>query len=111
MPTEETKTIVTERVGMTTDKQQNAVTIVGMPPWQIVAVRAARVYLMTLVGLLTVTGSPIGSAAGLTLTVNEFFPWLMTCASVSVAPAVVSLLQNAIELLAKLDATNPGLRA
>lgn len=108
---DETKTVVTERPEMTTDRQLNSVTVVSMPPWKIVLVRTTRVYLMTLVGLLTVTGTPFGSAVGLTLSAPDFFGWLLTCASVSVGPAVISLIQNAIELLAKLDATNPGLRA
>ena len=107
----DTLTVVTERPTMTTDKELNSVTVIPMKPWQIVMVRTVRVYLMTLVGLLTVTGTPIGSSVGLTLTATAFWPWLVTCASVSVAPAVIALLQNAIELLAKLDATNPTLRA
>jgi len=108
---DETKTVVTERAAMTTDKQLNSVTVVSMPPWKIVLVRATRVYLMTLVGLLTVTGTPLGASVGLSLAAPDFFSWLVTCASVSVAPAVISLIQNAAELLAKLDATNPTLRA
>ncbi len=36
---------------------------------------------------------------------------LLNAASLALAPAVVSLLQNAIELLARLDVTNPKARA
>jgi hypothetical protein len=43
--------------------------------------------------------------------VQDFGQLLLTCASLAVAPAAISLIQNLIELLAKLDATNPELRA
>jgi hypothetical protein len=108
---EETKTVVTERAEMKTDRQLDSVTVVSMPPWKITLVRAVRVYLQTLLALLTVAGSGAASAIGVTLTAPDFWHVLLACASIAVAPAAISLIQNSIELLAKLDATNPSLRA
>ena len=108
---EETKTLVTERPQMTTEKQLNSVTIVALAPWKIAGIRALRVYLQTLVGLLLATGTGAAAAVGVTMSAGDFGHDLLVCASISIAPAAISLLQNIIELLAKLDATNPGLRA
>jgi hypothetical protein len=108
---EDTKTVVTERPAMVTEKQLNSVTVISMPPWKIVLVRCCRVYLQSLVGFLLATGTGLTSAVGLTMPVQDFGQLLLTCASLAVAPAAISLIQNLIELLAKLDATNPELRA
>jgi hypothetical protein len=108
---DETKTVVTERAEMTTDKELNSVTVVSMPPWKIALVRCCRVYLQSLVGFLLATGTGATAAAGLTMPVTDFYHILVVSASMAVAPATISLIQNIIELLAKLDATNPTLRA
>jgi len=73
--------------------------------------RVGRSYLQSLVGLLTVTGSPLGAAVGLTLEAPDFVTWFVKCASIALAPAVISLIQNTLELLNKLDASHPELRA
>lgn len=95
---------------MSTKKELNAVEVVPMPWWQIVGVRAARVYIQGLLTFLTtnatgattaVTGVPIGDFG------NSF----MIAASLAVAPAVGSVLMNVGELLAKLDQSHPTLRA
>jgi len=108
---DETKTVVTERPEMTTDKELNSVTVISMPPWKIAGVRALRVYIQTLVGLLIATGTGAAAAVGVTMSAGDFAHTLLVCGSIAVAPAAISLLQNIAELLAKLDATNPGLRA
>lgn len=108
---DETKTVVTARADVTTDKQQAAVVVVTMPGWQIALVRCCRVYLQSLVGFLVATGTGATAAAGLTMPMTDFYHVLATSASMAVAPAAISLIQNVIELLAKLDATNPTLRA
>lgn len=107
---DEVKTIVTAREDLSTTKQLNAVEIVPMPWWQIVLVRAGRVYIQGLSTFLlsnaagattAVTGMPIG----------DFGNSLMIAASLAVAPAVGSLLLNIGELLAKLDQSHPTFRA
>lgn len=108
---EDTKTVVTERPAMVTEKQLNSVTVISMPPWKIALVRCARVYLQSLVGFLLAAGTGLTAAVGLTMPVGDFGKLLVTCASLAIAPAAISLIQNVIELLAKLDATNPTLRA
>jgi hypothetical protein len=112
---DETKTVVTERTEMTTDKELASVTIVSMPPWKIVLVRASRVYLQAILTFLTANGTgataKVGEVIGLAIPVMDFYQVLLMSASMAVAPAVGSILQNTIELLAKLDATNPALRA
>jgi len=108
---DETKTVVTARADMVTDKQQADVTVVTMPGWQIALVRGCRVYLQSLVGFLLAAGSGATAAAGLTMPVHDFYHLLTLSASMAVYPAAISLIQNVIELLAKLDATNPTLRA
>jgi hypothetical protein len=85
------------------------VTVTTMPWWQMVAVRAARVYLQALVGFLVVGGTGLGEAAGIPL--EQFGGNLKVAATLAVAPSVVSLLQNLLEFLTKLDITNPGIRA
>lgn len=108
---DETKTVVTARTEMTTDKELASVTVVTMPGWQIALVRCCRVYLQSLVGFLLATGSGLTAAAGVTMPATDFYHVLVISASMAVAPATISLIQNVIELLAKLDATNPTLRA
>jgi hypothetical protein len=111
MPDEVT-TVMTARDGA---EQKGApgfpVKIVWMTPVRIVLVRAARVYLQTLVGLLGTIGTGITAGLGVTLTAGDFWHTLVACASIAVAPAVMSILLNTAELLAKLDESNPGLRA
>lgn len=107
----ETSTVVTERVGMVTDRQVDSVAIVLMTPVKIVVVRALRVYLQTLVGLLTALGSGVAASVGVTLTAGDFWHLLAACSSIAVAPAVISAITNTVELLAKWDASHPELRA
>ena len=103
-------TVVTERADLSTKEETTAVKVVTMPWWQIVGVRALRVYLQGLVGFLTanatgatqaVTGMPMG----------DFAHQLTVAISLSVAPAVLSLLLNSVELLSKIDQSHPTLRA
>jgi hypothetical protein len=108
---EETKSVVTERVGMVTEHQMNRVTVVLMTPIKIVLVRAARVYIQTLVGLLGALGTGAAATVGVTLTAGGFWHLLVACSSIAVAPAVMSILLNSGELLAKWDAAYPEMRA
>lgn len=106
---DEIQTIVTKRDDMTTAKQRNAVEIVQMSWWQIVGVRALRVYLQGLVGFLT--ANTTGATEAVTgIPVGDFGNQIIIAASLAVAPAVLSLLMNITELLARLDQTAPKLR-
>ncbi len=108
------KTIVTERAEgidnptiATTDPGDPNIHVQPMPWWQIVGVRAARVYLQSLVSFLTVT--PVAIAAG--VLPQEFAMSVYQAALMAVAPAGLSFLQNALELLVRLDESLPKLRA
>ena len=108
---DETKTVITARADVKSDAQQASIKLVTMPAWKIALVRCCRVYLQSLVGFLLATGTGIGEAAGLTMPAQDFYHILATSASLAVAPAAISLIQNIVELLAKIDATNPTFRA
>jgi hypothetical protein len=73
-------------------------------PLVIVLVRAMRVFLQTLLGLLTA-----GLVTPKALPAADFIHLLGLCAGLSLAPAVVCVIQNAIELLGKLDQSFPTL--
>lgn len=87
----------------------NAVTVQTMPWYQMIAIRATRVYLQSLIGFLTAGGTGIAEAVGVPL--DQFGGLLGTAATLAIAPAIMSVLTNALEFLTKLDVTNPGLRA
>jgi hypothetical protein len=108
---EETKTVVTERADMVTEKQADNVIVVLMSPIKIVVVRAFRVYVQTLAGLLTAAGTGATAAVGITMPAGDFYRLFVACASIALAPAIMSVLLNTSELLAKWDATHPMLRA
>jgi hypothetical protein len=109
---EETKTIVTERVGMTTDHQLSKVILVAMTPIKIVFIRATRVYLQSLVGLLGAFSIPdVASAVGVTLKFNDFWHMLIASSSLAAVPALMSALTNTLELFKKWDSKYPELRA
>jgi len=73
-------------------------------PFVIVGVRAMRVFLQTLLGLTTA-----GLVTPKALPAQDFVHLLVLCASLSVAPAVICVLQNVGELLAKFDQSHPTL--
>jgi hypothetical protein len=108
---EATSTIVTARADMATDHQLSKVAVVLMAPVKIVFVRALRVYLQTLIGLLGAFGLGAASEVGVTMTAGTFAHTLLACASLALAPAIMSVLQNTVELLAQVDARLPKVRA
>jgi hypothetical protein len=75
-------------------------------PITIIGVRALRVYIQTILGLLSA-----GIAVPSLLPASDFFHLLGTCASLSAAAAVISVLTNMVAMLAKFDQTNPTLSA
>jgi hypothetical protein len=111
---DEVKTVVTERAGVepaaAAASEVGAVTVVTMPAWQIAGVRTVRVYLQSLLGFLTAAGTGYATAIGVVMPVGDFGHLFVVSASLAVAPAAFTLLQNVIELLAKIDASNPTLR-
>jgi hypothetical protein len=81
--------------------------ITALTPVYIVSIRTVRVYLQTLSGLLLAAGL---GAASTVLPPGDFGHLLKVSAGLSIAPAAMCALQNFIELLAKLDQSNPQLR-
>jgi hypothetical protein len=107
----ELKTIVIDRAG-NTDKQVAQTTIIAMPPWKIVLIRASRVYLMALSGLLTAAGIGVTTAVGVTMgAVVTMLQVVGVCMLVSLFPAFASAVWNTYELLKKWDETFPQMRA
>lgn len=112
------KMLVTERAEAPKDKSvletpqgKPDVEVVAMPMWKLALVRGIRTYLQSLVGFILAGGTGAAQAVGVNLPVGDFWKLLIACGSLAVAPAVISLLQNAVEILSKLDSTNPGVRA
>lgn len=108
----DTSTVVTERVNMTTVKQTDKVQVVLMPPWKIVAIRSARVYLMSLIGLLGAAGIGVTADVGVTMhTAVTMLQVTGACVVLALGPTIISAAWNTIELLKKWDASFPELRA
>jgi hypothetical protein len=75
-------------------------------PATLILVRASRVFIQTVLGLLSA-----GTVAPTLLPAPDFLHLLAKCASLSVAAAVVCVLQSMVELLTKFDQRNPTLAA
>jgi len=78
----------------------------ALQPITIILVRAGRVFLQTLLGLLTA-----GTVAPSLLPAADFTHLLLKCASLSVGASVICVIQNLIELLGKFDQSHPTLTA
>lgn len=96
-PTQPVKAIITDRT------ETEFVTVRSMPWWKIIIVRGSRAALMSMAGgsvmvSLKAGGMPTTAALGLTLQI---------AAGAFLSSAVV----NGIELLTKLDQSNPEIRA
>lgn len=96
-----------------TDMTQKNLLVVTMTPLAQALVRFARTYLQGLVGFLLVAlaAKPVLATVGVVILPGDFLDALKTAAGLAVAPAVISLLQNFIEILTLLDETHPKLRA
>lgn len=114
--TDRIRTVITRRedgidrekaVARTAAAGEPDVTVIAMAPWRMVGIRALRVYLQTVIGLLTAGG--VGLDQG--ILPNEFSDLILTAVKLALAPAVMSALTNTAELLTKLDVTHPQLRA
>ena len=107
MPTETDKVVMTEREGEPRPHPQ----VIILKWWEQALIRGSRVYLQSLVGFLLAAGTGAAAAVGVNLAVGDFAKLLLTAGSMAVAPAAISLIQNSIEMLTKLDSSNPQLRA
>lgn len=76
-----------------------------------VGVRVLRTYLQSLLGFILAIGTGAADAVGVNLPVSDFVSVLVQSASLAVAPAVIAALQNAVEILGKMDTGAPQLRA
>lgn len=107
--TDEVKVVVSKEPGLKktteleTPRSIPDVTLVPMPWWARMLVRAGRVYLQTLSGLWT--GAQFG-VPGLAA-FDQLVPLLVA----SLMPAIYSLILNGVELLTSLDQSHPQLRA
>src|SRR4029079_14548158 len=108
MPTEPDKVVMTERAG---EKPPTHAEIIVLTWWQQALIRGSRVYLQSLVGFLLAAGTGAAAAVGVNLPVGDFGKLLLSAGRRAVAAAVISLIQNSIEMLTKLDSSSPQLRA
>ncbi len=96
-------TLAPDTVITTPDHQPNVIIKVVTPLW-VIFIRSFRVFLQTLLGLLTAA-----MVAPKALPAEDFMHLLTLCASLSVASAGVCIIQNGIELLGQLDQKFPTL--
>lgn len=85
-----------------------------MPWWKVLFVRVARTYVQSLIGLtavvLVVPQASVGmGASGYVL--GPMVGAFVVALQWALAPALVALLHNIVELLTKLDKTAPEWRA
>lgn len=109
---EDTKIIAVRRDGMVDTYAQTPtgvpnLIIDALSPLRIVATRVARVYVQSVLGILTAGMS--GLSGG--ILPSDFLTLLVTAAQMSVAIATITALQNIAELLAEVDKTRPEWRA
>ena len=80
--------------------------VIAVAIWQIIAVRVGRLYVQTLLGILTADGFGVIQLAG----PGDLMGHLQKAAFVALAPAILALLQETVEFLAKFDMTHPQFR-
>lgn len=89
--------------------------VTRLPWYTLIGVRVLRTYLQSLTGLtVTVLVVPVqipSPSGGDLYVLGPLAAALLIAAQYAIGPAVASLLQNAIELLTKLDQTMPEMRA
>jgi hypothetical protein len=89
------------------DKVGVAVNVRAMPIWKMILVRVLRTYLSTFLGLLTIDASGIVDMQ----VAGTLWGTFATTAVIAAAPALVSLLHNAVDFLTMLDVKGPEWRA
>lgn len=97
------------------------VRMIALPSWRIAVVRMLRVYGQSFLGFLTVLMSgmlaPAVAATSSASTAevqailpHEFWGIVSLAAQMAVAPSFMTLVQNAVELLSRLDEKSPQWR-
>ena len=120
------KTLITTRPNMPADitietpKGVADVEVVSMSWWKQVLIRTARTYLQSVLGTITalsagpaVIGATVSiqAADAMRLAIEQFGGVIASALVLAIMPAVITLIQNLIELLTKLDTSNPKFRA
>lgn len=118
-PPTDVHVLVTDRPGPIGDgghvpiDQHHRMVFAVMTPFAQAVVRAIRTFLQGWVGflLLALAGKPALAAVGIVVLPDDFLAALWSSAGLAMAPTVISLLQNLIEIFAKFDESFPKLRA
>jgi hypothetical protein len=112
--------MVTDRVGappngttIETPAGRPNIVIQLMTPIAQVLVRGVRTYVQGVIGflLLGLAARPVMENLGVVVPPGDFVEAVKVAGGLALAPAAISLLQNTAELLGKLDAMFPKLRA
>lgn len=128
MPDEQISTVVTKRDDMAktviaqTPGPSPDVRVIALPSWRIVLIRVLRVYMQSFVGFLGALTSgmlapTMAAGSGSTamqvqaILPHAFWGQVLVAASVACVPTFITLAQNALELLTRLDESHPQLRA
>jgi len=114
---EEIKVLMTERPDapasnstLTTPVGSADLQVITVTWYSQVGIRVLRTYLQSLLGFILAVGTGAAGAVGISLPMGNFTELFISSASLAVAPAAIALLQNAVELLAKLDTSAPQMR-
>lgn len=83
------------------------VSVTAMPIWQLLLIRVVRMYIQTILGLLSLSG------LGMIMMEGVLKDWSLIAGAMlaALAPTFVSFLQNLLEFLTKIDVKNPQWRA
>lgn len=98
-----------DRTVLKTPEGVEDVQVVVVSRWRQVLIRTVRTYLQGFVGFLVAGQTGAADAVGVYLPAGDFLALCISSASLALAPAVISVLQNTIELLSELD--SPQTRA
>lgn len=99
---------LTADVTAATPRGTTDVRVVVVSAARVVAIRTARTYLQSLLGFLG--AAVVGAIPTDPLDPPDAWAKLATAAGLALFPAVISCLQNILELLGRLDVTQPELR-
>jgi hypothetical protein len=95
-------------VTATTPRGTSDVRVIVVSAARVVLVRTVRTYLQSLLGFLGAT--VVGAIPSDPLAPPDAWAKLATAAGLALFPAVCAAIQNVLELLARLDTSNPELR-
>jgi hypothetical protein len=87
------------------------VLITVMHPVAQVLVRAVRAYLQAFLGIATALQTGYAHKVGVDFDTHDLTQVIVKSAAIALAPVFFTIVQNMIELFAKLDETYPQLRA